>query len=87
MNKQEHVYRVSFHDPLPDACDGKTDFFFTSIAAIYDRFSREDIGCKVSRLWNLKISGGNTYDGRLCTISREPIFRMKHTAPTGGYKL
>lgn len=79
-DKQEHVYRVSFHEPMPEATDGKTDFFFTSLAAIYDRFSTEDIGCKVSRLWNLKISPDKPYVGRKCTITKEPVQRKKQQA-------
>ena len=75
MNK--HVYRVSFNEPLPEVCDGKTDFFFTSLAAIYDRFIPDDIGCKVSRLWNLKITTDKPYMGRKCTITKEPVQRKK----------
>lgn len=82
-NNYEQIYRVSFKKP-PFEDDARSDFYFTSLAAIYQHFTKEQIGCGVNRLWNLKISGGNTYDSRLCTISRQPIFRMKHTAPTTG---
>lgn len=70
-----YIYHVSFHE-LPQECYGeKCDFFYTSLAAIYDEFSPEDIGCKVGRLWNLKITPDNPYVGRKCTISKEPITR------------
>ena len=85
-NNYEQIYRVSFKKP-PFEDDARSDFYFTSLAAIYQHFTKEQIGCSVNRLWNLKLSDGNTYDSRLCTISRHPLFRMKHTAPTGGDNL
>ena len=86
-NNYEQIYRVSFKEP-PFEDDARSDFYFTSMSAIYQHFTKEQIGCGVNRLWNLKLSGGNTYKGRLCTISRQPIFRMKqNTAPTTGDNL
>src|SRR5574344_1311738 len=85
-NNYEQIYRVCFKKP-PYEDDARSDFYFTSLAAIYQHFTKEQIGCSVSRLWNLKISGGNTYKSRLCTISRHPLFRMKHTAQTTGDNL
>ena len=85
-NNYEQIYRVSFKKP-PYEDDARSDFYFTSLAAIYQHFTKEQIGCSVSRLWNLKISGGNTYKSRLCTISRHPLFRMKqNTSQTTGDK-
>lgn len=75
--RDEFIYRVSFKEPpLPDEPD-RTDWFFTSLAAIYDRFDKEDIGCKVTRLWNLKITPDNPYNGRLCRITKEPVQRKR----------
>lgn len=77
MNKQEFVYRVSFKEPPMSDEPDRTDWFFTSLAAIYDRFGKEDIGCKVTRLWNLKITPDNPYNGRRCRITKEPVQRKK----------
>lgn len=77
--RAEHVYRVSFKEPLPEVCEGKTDFFFTSLAAIYDQFNKRDIGCQVSRLWNLKITPDSPYRGRRCVITKEPVARKRRT--------
>lgn len=80
MSEQECIYRVSFKEP-PVLADGskadKTDFFFTSLAAIYDQFDKRDIGCQVARLWNLKITPDNPYRGRKCTITKEPVARKR----------
>lgn len=65
------IYRVTFKEPPTET--GERDFFFTSLSAIYERFSPEQIGCKVSRLWNLNVSGGNPYRGAKVTVTREPL--------------
>lgn len=80
MNDQEYIYRVSFNEP-PVLADGspaeKTDFFFTSLAAIYDQFDKRDIGCQVARLWNLKITPDQPYKGRRCIITKELVQRKR----------
>jgi hypothetical protein len=43
MKKQESIIRVHFFQPLPEG----TDFFFGSLAAIYEQFTPEQIGCTV----------------------------------------
>lgn len=65
------IYRVTFKEPPTET--GERDFFFTSLSAIYERFSPEQIGCKVSRLWNLNVSGGKPYMGAKVTVTREPL--------------
>lgn len=68
---KEHIYHVSFKEPR----HGRKEFYFTSLAAIYGQFSREDIGCRVERLWAVGVSDGNRYEGRKCTITREAVYR------------
>jgi hypothetical protein len=65
------IYRVTFREPPEQT--GERDFFFTSLSAIYERFSPEQIGCKVSRLWNIGVSDGNPYTGAKTTVTREPL--------------
>jgi hypothetical protein len=74
MTAQAHIYRVSFKEPI----DGKTDWFYCSLSAIFTNFAPEEIGCGVRRLWNLKITENNPYIGRKCTISKEQLIRKKH---------
>lgn len=75
MSNKEYIYRVKFNHepPFADKGDYRKDFFFTSISAIYDMFTPEQIGCGLRRLWNTGLGKGNTYAGRLTTITREPI--------------
>ncbi len=75
--KQEYIYRVSFkREQAGDNvwCD---DYFFTSLSAIYEQFTPEQIGCKVERLWNLKITPDSPYIGKKCMITKEPFNRKR----------
>lgn len=78
--KQDFIYRVEFID-CPLIGDNRKDFFFHSLAAIYEVFTPEQVGCKVTRLWNLGVAYGNSYHGRLCSVTREPIMRKRHKRP------
>ena len=55
MSELEFIYRVAFNEP-PLENDDSWEFYFTSLSAIYEKFTPEQVGCKVSRLWNLKIT-------------------------------
>lgn len=83
--RSESVFKVKFKTP-PTEGDERTEFFFSSLAAIYDLFTPEQVGCAVSRLWALKVSDGNTYEGRKCSISREEVRRKAQKRPTNGSK-
>ncbi|MDR1343519.1 MAG: hypothetical protein LBK18_09750 [Prevotellaceae bacterium] len=69
MAGKKRIYRLSFKAPV----GGKTDYFFGSLSAIYEAFSPQEVGCRVTRLWNVKITEANPYIGRKCTITREPL--------------
>lgn len=84
MSEQAYIYRVAFKEPTKPATPkddwdkvDRTDYFFGSLSAIYDTFSAEQVGCNVSRLWNLKITPENPYIGRRCTITQEPVNRKR----------
>ena len=70
--EQKTIYRVQFKDP-PLNDDERTEFFFTSLAAIYDVFTAEQIGCKVNRLYNIGLPDGTPYNGKRCLITQEAI--------------
>ncbi len=76
---QETIFRVSFNDP-PESGSRLKDFNFHSLAAIYDRFTEEQIGCKVTHLYNYGIMSGRPYVNKLLTISREPIYRKRRVS-------
>ena len=59
---------------------GKTEFFFGSLAAIYDKFTYEQIGCKVETLWAAGITEATPYENDRCTVSREVVTRKAQKA-------
>lgn len=86
-DKQEYIYKVAFKVP-PIQGNSRTEFYFHSLAAIYDQLTPEMVGCKVSRLWNVKITPQAPYANRLCTITQEPVSRKKRTnAPVAADKV
>lgn len=74
MRTKDWFYRVEFKEPPIDG-DDRTAFNFSSLAAIYEQFTPEQVGCKVSRLWNIGVSDGVPYKGRRCTITKEQVRR------------
>lgn len=78
--KKEHIYRVAFNEP-PIENDERQEFFFTSLSAIYEVFTPDQVGCKVTRLWNIGVSGGTPYVGAKCRITREPLRSKSQNKP------
>lgn len=80
----EYIYRVSFKGRIlgtPENWDMR-DYFFGSLAAIYDVFDPYQVGCKVENLWNVGVSDGKPYENNLCRITREPLIRKHHRKPS-----
>lgn len=53
--------------------NGPASYYFTGISAIYEKFSKEEIGCGRSRLWNAGLPWSSR--DRNVTITREPVTR------------
>lgn len=77
MEKQEYIYRVAFNEPPTKEEPLRKDYYFTSLSAIFERFTKEDIGCQLGRLWNIKITPEKPYIGRKCTITKEIVSRKR----------
>lgn len=77
--RAEFIYWVHFdlqrHSGFLDC-----DFFFHSIAAIYERFSPTEIGCGAERLYAVGLGRGNQYHNarRKVTVRRAVIYRKRH---------
>lgn len=84
MAHKTTIYKVQF--ATPPLADGKTEFYFSSLAAIYETFSSQQIGCAVQRLYNLKVSDGVPYEGKRVTISREVLVSKAQANPNGNQK-
>ena len=75
-NKKVTFYRVVFKSP-PGSWD-QVEFFFGSLAAIYDVFSDAEVGCKIENLWNKNLSEpGSVWNGSRCSISNHELIRKK----------
>jgi len=68
-----NVIKVSFFVPI----NGKAEFFFGSLAAIYEKFTSVQIGCKIEALWGAKIGEGRPKATRFCIISKHTVYRKK----------
>ncbi len=67
----ESIIQVKFHLPV----DGKTESYLGSLKAIYERFTPEQIGCTVERLWGSNITLDNPKVTSRCIISKHEIIR------------
>lgn len=73
MNAPCYVYGVLFF-AAPFADKSRQRYFlFSSLAAIYEVFSVEQIGVSLKHLYNIKVSDGSAYAGKRCIIKREPV--------------
>lgn len=69
-----NVIKVSFHD----AVDGKCDYYFGSLKAIYSVFTAEQIGCGLITLYGAHISLTKKKATDKCVISKHRLIRSKH---------
>lgn len=69
----EKIIKVEFFLPV----QGKKDHYFGSLAAIYEVFTPQQIGCKLEALWGAGIEDGKPKSTRLCVISKHELHRKK----------
>jgi|GEM_PF-2318255 len=69
MKTERTVYKLKFRTG--------TEYFFTSLAAIYELFSSEEVGCKVQHLWNLQICENKPYIGKKCSIYKVTLYTKR----------
>lgn len=71
MEKNETIIKVSFPIPI----NGRNEYYFGSLAAIYDMFTPEQIGCKLEALWSAGITTEKPKLTRCCLISKHTLYR------------
>lgn len=54
---------------------GATEFYFGSLAAIYEMFDASEIGCRLEALWAAGIDDTHPKATRLCVISKHTMYR------------
>lgn len=58
--------------------NGRKVWYFGSLAAIYELFTPEQIGCKLETLWNYSLDYGESKITTYCIITKEIIYRKAH---------
>ena len=71
MAQQENIIKVQFIRPV----NGQTEFYFGSLAAIYDTFSPAQIGCTLHTLWRSGIDINFSKATNNCIISKHKLLR------------
>lgn len=69
----ESVIKVQFFNPV----NGKTEYYFGSLKAIYEQFTPEQIGCTVERLWASNITPDNPRATAKCVITKHSVIRKQ----------
>lgn len=82
MKQYESIVKVQFREPPLAEAPNKTQFFFGSLAAIYETFTAEQIGCKVETLWNANITECQPYRNKICEVSRDVVTRKAQKLPS-----
>lgn len=72
-----YIYSVVFYGAPFRSKPRQRFFLFSSLAAIYDLFSVEQIGCSLGHLYNLKVPDGSAFAGKRCIIKREPLYSKR----------
>lgn len=67
-----HVVWVHFFEPI----NGKTDYYFGSLQAIYETFTPAQIGCRLYRLYG--VSDSKPVITKNSQITRQEILRVPH---------
>lgn len=76
-----YVYSVLFFAaPLPEKPRQKF-YLFSSLAAVFEVFSVEQIGCSLGHLYNLKVPDGVAFAGKRCIIKREKVSSKRQKCP------
>ena len=76
---KSYIIKVMF----PASVEGKREHFFGSLAAIYEKFTPYQIGCKLPSLWKAGIEPGNPKKTRKCTISKHEVVRKEQQKKKG----
>ena len=66
------LIKVQFFHPKES---GGTEFYFGSLAAIFEMFDTSEIGCRLEALWASNIDEDHPKATRFCVISKHVLYR------------
>lgn len=69
---KSQIVQVHFFEPV----EGKTDYYFGSLKAIYAKFTKEQVGISLDSLYTCKISRDNAKVTKKCRIIRQEVTRV-----------
>jgi hypothetical protein len=69
--------RIIYHVKLHESIEGKADFFFSSITAIYNTFTAEQIGVARQTLYQQSLQPGDEYRTKFCVVKKEEVLSNK----------
>lgn len=69
---KSQIVQVHFFEPV----EGKTDYYFGSLKAIYAKFTKEQVGISLESLYTCKISQDNAKVTKKCRIIRQEVTRV-----------
>lgn len=70
---KSQIVQVHFFEPI----NGKTDYYFGSLKAIYAEFTKEQIGISLESLYTCRVSQEKAKVTKTCRIIRQEVTRMK----------
>ena len=70
---KSQIVQVHFFEPI----NGKTDYYFGSLKAIYAEFTKEQIGISLESLYTCRVSQEKAKVTKTCRIIRQEVIRMK----------
>ena len=69
---KSQIVQVHFFEPV----EGKADYYFGSLKAIYAKFTKEQVGISLDSLYTCKISQDNAKVTKKCRIIRQEVTRV-----------
>ena len=70
---KSQIVQIHFFEPI----NGKTDYYFGSLKAIYAKFTKEQIGISLESLYTCRVSQEKAKVTKTCRIIRQEVTRMK----------
>lgn len=68
---EQYVIKVQFFKPVY----GQIEYYFGSIAAMYERFTEEQIGCTQQAMWYHKLTPDKPKATSKCIITKHSVMR------------
>lgn len=69
------IIKVTFFEPI----NGRTEYYFGSLKAIYAVFTPEQVGCTLDTLYNAHIGPGTRKASNKCYIEKQYLVRLKNS--------